>query len=192
MKTSRLAKETAKIVKHVTDADYVPRRQTRSFAASLQAFSANGKTVHETEKTEIKDEQSSSDESTLSSTLSFDIEDASPEGSSSRKRKRGVTTPATTVTSVSQTSSTRISPEEKLANGVDGKVKKAKRQPAKQTVNEVGQVEIHPPPNWEEIYATVQEMRETVLAPVDTMGCETLADEHLTAKVSHMSYIAPS
>jgi endonuclease-3 len=44
-------------------------------------------------------------------------------------------------------------------------------------------VEIHPPPNWEEIYEAVKEMRKKVLAPVDTMGCETLAQEHSSPRV---------
>ncbi|KAF2817746.1 DNA glycosylase, partial [Mytilinidion resinicola] len=37
-------------------------------------------------------------------------------------------------------------------------------------------VKTEPPENWEEIYSLVQEMRASKLAPVDTMGCETLAD----------------
>ncbi|KAI5811419.1 DNA glycosylase, partial [Peziza echinospora] len=33
-----------------------------------------------------------------------------------------------------------------------------------------------PPPNWEEMYNLVKEMRAGVWAPVDTMGCEMLAE----------------
>jgi endonuclease-3 len=36
-------------------------------------------------------------------------------------------------------------------------------------------VKSEPPPNWEEIYSLVAAMRATRLAPVDTMGCESLA-----------------
>ena len=63
------------------------------------------------------------------------------------------------------------------------RVRKAKRQPAKEVVNAVGEVSIHPPPRWEEVYAAVKEMRARVLAPVDTMGCESLADEGLSERV---------
>lgn len=186
MKTSRLAKETAKVAKNLSEADYVPRRQTRSFAASLQAFSSNGVTLRETAKTEVKEEDFSHDESSLSSISSApsrDIEDSfAPTPSRSRKRKHGVDTPTTTVTNVSATASVRSTPRKSLANSTDGRAKNAKRQPAKQTINEGGEVEIHPPANWAEIYDSVKEMRKTAIAPVDTMGCETLAEEHLTAR----------
>ncbi|KAL8825052.1 MAG: hypothetical protein Q9191_004651 [Dirinaria sp. TL-2023a] len=186
MKTSRLAKDTAKVAKNLSEADYVPRRQTRSFAASLQAFSANGITVREAAKTEVKEEDLSHDESSLSSLSSapsLDIEDSVPTNlSRSRKRKHGLDTPTTTVASISATTSVRSTPRKPVANGKDGKIKKAKRQPAKQSINDAGEVEIHPPANWAEIYDSVKEMRKTAIAPVDTMGCETLAEEHLTAR----------
>ena len=195
MKTSRIAKETAKVVKQVTDSDFVPRRQTRSFATSLQAFSANGLSLQQqTERREVKREDLSDDDSPLSSiasAASFDIEEAGIKKLPSKKRKRGVDTPATTVNSVSAVSSTRISPRKAADNGTDGKIKRAKRQAAKHTVNEAGEVEIHPPANWEEIYDLVKEMRKTVLAPVDTMGCETLADDHLTPRVQSLTLSLP-
>jgi len=186
MKTSRIAKETARVVKQATEADFVPHRQTRSFATSLQAFSANGISLRDTGKKEVKQEDLSDDDSPLSSAASIaslDIEDAHITILPSKKRKRGADTPATTVTSVSVATSTRTSPRKQASNDIAGKPKKAKRQPAKQIVNETGEVEIHPPANWEEIYDAVTEMRKKVLAPVDTMGCETLADEHLSPRV---------
>ena len=36
---------------------------------------------------------------------------------------------------------------------------------------------IRPPENWEQVYALTEEMRAKVLAPVDTMGCESLAED---------------
>ena len=57
-------------------------------------------------------------------------------------------------------------------------MKKAKRQPAKAIKEESGEVKIHPPPNWEKTYAITQRMRSKVLAPVDTMGCESAAEDH--------------
>ncbi len=189
MKTSRIAKETARVAKQVTEADFVSRRQTRSFATSLQAFSANGISLLDTVKKEVKQEDSSDDDSPLSSAASiasFDIEDAITTTIPSKKRKRGVDTPATTVTSISVATSSRTSPRKSAGNDAAGKLKKAKRQPAKKIVNATGDVEIHPPANWAEIYDAVQEMRKNVLAPVDTMGCETLAAEHLSPRVMNL------
>ncbi|KAF2239293.1 DNA glycosylase, partial [Viridothelium virens] len=38
------------------------------------------------------------------------------------------------------------------------------------------------PPNWEQMYSLTKEMRSTVLAPVDTVGCERLADTRASPK----------
>lgn len=65
-----------------------------------------------------------------------------------------------------------------------GKARKAKRQPAWRIFNEAGEEKVEPPANWEEVYDAVREMRKERLAPVDTMGCETLADERVTPRVS--------
>ena len=188
MKTSRIAKETAKVIKQVTDADFVPRRQTRSFAASIQAFTAEDLRLKEAQDASVKQEVSSDNSSSLSSVssaVSFDLEDIPFKSSPSRKRKRGLDTPATSVTTVSIATTTRSSPRKaglKFEDGDAKRVKKVRRQPAKSTVNAEGQVEIHPPANWDEIYNAVKEMRKLHLAPVDTMGCETLAEEHVTPR----------
>lgn len=42
---------------------------------------------------------------------------------------------------------------------------------------------LSPPPNWEEMYAKVKEMRARVPAPVDTMGCERLAERTTSPRV---------
>ncbi|CAG8515472.1 11503_t:CDS:2, partial [Funneliformis mosseae] len=34
-----------------------------------------------------------------------------------------------------------------------------------------------PPVNWGVVYAAIKEFRQNIIAPVDTMGCERLADE---------------
>ena len=189
MKTSRIAKETAKIVTHVSHADFTPRRQTRSFAASLQAFTAGDLSLNETKEEDVKQEYSSDDGSSLSSIVSttfFDIEDVPIKTSPSRKRKRGLDTPATTVTSLSTVATTQSSPRKadlQVEDGETKRTKKARRQPKKSMVDEAGEVEIHPPTNWEEIYDAVKAMRKLHLAPVDTMGCETLAEEHVTPHV---------
>ena len=190
MRTSRIAQETSRIVK-LSPTTASPRRQTRAFAASLSALAANG---HAVELPQVKLEYHSDDSSlsSVDSVASFDIEDiATP--IKSRKRKRGLDTPSTTVTSAFLSISTRTSPRKaglKVEDG-DHKVKKGRKQPAKKVFNGNGEVEIHPPANWEEIYEAVREMRKKVLAPVDTMGCETLAEEHLSEQVSKVYSSAP-
>lgn len=56
------------------------------------------------------------------------------------------------------------------------KIKKGKRQPAKRISGPNGDLKVEPPANWEKMYNITAEMRKRVLAPVDTMGCESLAD----------------
>ena len=190
MATSRFVRGTAKIATTISQADFAPRRQTRSFAASLQAFAYNGP---ESSREGVKSEDSGDDLSSLSSVGSacdLDIEDLPFRTAPSRKRKRGIDSPSTAVTTISTTTSTRTSPRKqgvKLEDstiGKPGKAKKTRRQPAKRIVNAAGVEEVRPPGDWEEIYEAVREMRKEKLAPVDTMGCETLAEEHMKPRVS--------
>ncbi|KAK4698168.1 endonuclease III, partial [Lecanoromycetidae sp. Uapishka_2] len=182
--SSRIARDTVKAAISISAAEMLPRRQTRAFAASLQAFAYEGHAPNkESPRKRVKTEIPSEDDSSLSSSESvspFDIEDLPFSASPNRKRKRGLDTPSTALTSVSTATSTRTSPYKagvKDDLGTIGKKKKAPRKPAKRIVKENGEEEIQPPPNWEDIYAAVQEMRRERLAPVDTMGCETLAEE---------------
>ncbi|KAL8692479.1 MAG: hypothetical protein Q9218_002515 [Villophora microphyllina] len=175
MKTSRLAREAASIGKTT---DLVRRRQTRSFATTINAFSADGAKTFAVKQEDIDNDSSSL--SSLSSVGARDIDDVA-KTSSVRKRKRGTTTPATSVTiSTAVKASTRISPRKsgiKTENGSPKRIKKGRKQPAKKVIKESGEVDIHPPANWEIIYGAVQDMRQKVLAPVDTMGCESLAED---------------
>lgn len=190
MKTSRIAKETAKIADKVPHTEAIGRRQTRSsFAASLPAFSADATTTRQTRDLTTKQEDDSVSDSPLSSTTSsvaFDIEDL-PESMipPSLKRKRQVGSPSR-LTSISTSPINQSLPQNEATeiknNG--GKFKKARRQLSKRTAKEAGKVEIYPPADWAQIYDAVKEMRKTVLAPVDTMGCERLAEEHISPRVS--------
>lgn len=194
MTTSRVVRGAAKIATTISQADFAPRRQTRSFAASLQAFAYNGpESTREAGKERVKSEDSGDDVSSLSpagSACDFDIEDLPFGTAPSRKRKRGVDSPSTAVTTISTTTSTRTSPRkqgvalEDCNTGKAGKARKSKRQPAKRIVNAAGDEDVRPPGDWEEIYEAVREMRKEKLAPVDTMGCETFAEEHMTPRVS--------
>ncbi|KAI4110305.1 MAG: hypothetical protein LQ339_001472 [Xanthoria mediterranea] len=186
MKTSRLARETATIGKN---AEVVGRRKTRGFAAAINGFAAGDTRGDLAVKQEDRSDDDSSPLSSLGSPSPFDIEDAPFFiNGTPPKRKRGTSTPATTTT-LTETSSlkleTRTPPRKaaiKTGNGSSSsssaKIKKGKKDPAKKVIDhDSGNVTIHPPSHWEETYALVQEMRKKVLAPVDTMGCESLAEE---------------
>jgi endonuclease-3 len=62
------------------------------------------------------------------------------------------------------------------------KPKKARRTPAKKIKGEDGSFTVQPPSNWEEMYALTRQMRNENLAPVDTMGCESLAERTRTPR----------
>ncbi|KAL8770638.1 MAG: hypothetical protein Q9209_003706 [Squamulea sp. 1 TL-2023] len=178
MKTSRLARET----ENIGNNSEITERKTRGFAASINAFAAEAAGGF-IPKQEEDDGEDSSPLSSLGSPGPFDIEDApSFVNATPQKRKRGISTPATTVTEASSIKlETRISPRKagiRTGDGSPAKIKKGRKQPAKKVVDhESGEVTIHPPANWQEIYGLVQEMRRKVLAPVDTMGCESLAED---------------
>lgn len=183
MKTSRIARETARLSQRLSQDDTISTRQTSSFAASLNAFAAANDTPAKESSLHVKQEDLSDSSSALSSiqsVASFDIEDAVSNILSPRKRKRGPESPSTIVAATSLKHSIRSSLRKASAKN---DVRKVRRQPAKGVVNDQGEIEFRAPVNWQEIYEAVKEMRKTVLAPVDTMGCETLAEDHLTPRV---------
>lgn len=100
--------------------------------------------------------------------------------SSLGKRKRSATAAPATSISVESTTIRRSPRKAPPAPGIDeaSTKRKAKRQPAKYIKGPNGSVKVEPPPGWEELYSTCAEMRKRVLAPVDTMGCESLAEDH--------------
>lgn len=55
---------------------------------------------------------------------------------------------------------------------------KPRRQPAKRIKGPNGTVTVQPPTDWEKVYNMTAAMRKRVLAPVDTMGCESLHEVH--------------
>lgn len=116
---------------------------------------------------------------------------ASAPQSSTRKRKRSGTaagaaaSETTSLTAAAAAAPARPSSRKRAAVGIDAQdgnanttatVKKARRAPAKKAIADDGSVKVEPPPNWEEMYSLTAEMRSRVVAPVDTMGCESLAD----------------
>ena len=89
-----------------------------------------------------------------------------------KRRKAARNTPVKVKHESVETSVTNIASPKK-----EVKPKRARRAPAKKIKSEDGNVKIEPPSNWEEIYALTREMRNENVAPVDTMGCESLADK---------------
>ena len=199
MKTSRLARDTATIGKN---AEVVARRRTRGFAAAINGFAAGDTPGGLAVKQEDESDNDSSPLSSLGSPGPFDIEDVpSFIDKTPPKRKRGISTPTTTTTTLTETSSlkreTRISPRKaaiKTDNGSSSsaKITKGKKDPARKVIDQdSGDVTIHPPSHWEETYALVQEMRKKTLAPVDTMGCESLAEETRSPRVRSNTHSFP-
>lgn len=157
MRTSKISKETAKAIAAASEK---PRRTTRS--------SLTQQVVEPDENINV----------------STDIEDIIP---STLKRKR-VSTNSTIVRKASRQAikdSTPIKKEIKTETEESiyfspSKPRRA-RKPARNVKNEeTGEVEIHAPSDWKEMYDCVKEMRlngKAQNAAVDTMGCERLHEE---------------
>lgn len=160
MRTSKLSRETAK----VADALRAPRRSTRTSLARSASTSRN--------------------DDSLASTP--DIEDLAGTWTptSTRKRKRNVLAPIPSPT----VQDVRTSPRkagvkiEEPDDTTPGHARKTKRQPAKEVKSEDGSVKVEPPPNWEEMYSVTAEIRRANPAPVDTMGCESLAENGISER----------
>ncbi|CAG8957965.1 hypothetical protein HYFRA_00000308 [Hymenoscyphus fraxineus] len=161
MRTSRISKETSKIL-NATSTSSAIRRSTRT---SIARFAHNSGTE------DIKDEVAEIP----------DIEDILP----SRKRKREATRSPVKQSPGKKTITVKKEVEDNVTFSPVKKERKT-RKPARQVKNEEGEVEIHPPNDWEEVYATVKEMRisgAASKAAVDTMGCERLGQEDVPPKI---------
>jgi len=183
MRTSRLSRETARIVDATaTSSTANPLRR------SLRGFQHNDGSADASNDTP----RPSSNGSDLSTPPSSPLSDASSgynEAASPGKRKRRTrrtsaikkeieTQPARRRTS---RKAPKLEEEEydddEEVNGSKSKLKKGKRQPAKRITGPNGNIKVEPPAHWEQMYSITAEMRKRVLAPVDTMGCESLAEE---------------
>jgi endonuclease-3 len=165
MRTSRISKETSKIIS-ATSLSPTSRRSTRPSLSRFAHGNSSNKNEHSPEL--------------LHDTT--DIEDAIPP---SRKRKRDPTPRTPIKQSPRKTVTVKTEVEDSITFS-PSKERKV-RKPARQIKNEeTGEVEIHPPNDWAEVYAVVKEMRTTGAAQnaaVDTMGCERLAEEKVSPKV---------
>lgn len=159
MRTSRISRETSKAISATTALEST-RRSTRS---SLLRFAHNAvKTEADAERDEVA--------------VSNDIEDAV---SGPRKRKRTLSETPVKKASPRATVRVKTEVEESIIFSPSPSKDRQVRKPARRVKNEeTGEVEIHPPNDWAEVYALVKEMRikgPARNAAVDTMGCGSLA-----------------
>jgi endonuclease-3 len=177
MRTSRLSRETARIVDATaTSTNASPlRRSLRGFQHQHNDSSADAS--NDTPRPSSSGSELSSPPSSPQSDASSDYNESVALG----KRKRSGRTTAVkseTETQPARRRTTRKAPKlEEDDEGDKPKIKKGKRQPAKRISGPNGNVKVEPPANWEQMYSITAEMRKRVLAPVDTMGCESLAEE---------------
>jgi endonuclease-3 len=99
-----------------------------------------------------------------------------------QKRKRSTKTATDIDTLPLSSSKKKMTVKTKESPTAPMPVKRARKQPAKRVKAGDGTVEIHPPADWELVYTTVQIMRKGLLAPVDTMGCEALAQPDISPR----------
>ena len=173
MRTSRISRDTSKALSSPSHRAQCPPRQTRSGShAALQDFALNTGDAPRVASNGTRELVSTRD--------SGDHESDGATSTASRKRKRGQHPPSVTgiKRGTKETSTTdAASPGKSIA-----RPKRARRAPAKKKVAADGTLKVEPPPNWEEVYALTREMRNENVAPVDTMGCESLADRQRTPR----------
>lgn len=162
MRTSRISRDTSRII--AASRTQRALRQSRSTANATIRDSRNG-----AGSIVGQDENAPSD-----SELSSVPADSSSDNETVRlnkKRKRGQAVPSVVKHEQEEVSISTIASPKK-----ESKPKRARRTPARKIKGEDGTVKIEPPSNWEEMYALTRQMRNENVAPVDTMGCESLAD----------------
>ena len=186
MRTSRLSRETARIV----EATATPSN-TKPLRRSLRGFQHNDSSAEASNDTTQRPSSSGSELSTPPSSPQSDASSDYNASASLGKRKRSTrtTTAAKTETKTepSRRRTSRKAPkleEEEYDDDDDDddqetkpSIKKGRKQPAKRITGPNGAIKIEPPANWEQMYTTTASMRKRVLAPVDTMGCESLAEK---------------
>ena len=162
MRTSRVSRETARLANALSPS----RRSNTRRSLRQSAQTLNSDWVENEEDNASPEASISGDEyaqSTISSTLG--------------KRKRQHGDNLTTSTFTGTTRIRRPSRGDSPATETSTK-RKSRRQPAKHIKGPNGSLAVEPPANWEQVYDTTAVMRKRVLAPVDTMGCESLAESH--------------
>jgi endonuclease-3 len=170
MRTSQISRDTSRII--AASRTQRTLRQTRS-AANIASRGVQNRAT--SPGTSAVENGGGASESELSSALSDAYSDKEARRATG-KRKRGQQAPIVVKHENKVSIATIASPQK------DKKPSKARRTPAKKIKGPNGNVKIEPPSNWEEIYALTREMRNENIAPVDTMGCESLADRTRTPR----------
>ncbi|KXL51269.1 MAG: hypothetical protein FE78DRAFT_26631 [Acidomyces sp. 'richmondensis'] len=174
MRTSRISQETQKLAQVLKSNRQVTA--TRGLDRSTKKSELDGSlstTAYEESEVKAASSHSPSDIESVTSSLG--------------KRKRGNPPNPTPVIPVSAESTAIRRSTHKKPNfedeGVPREVtRKARKQPAKRIKGPNGSIAVEPPPNWEKVYEIIRAMRKRVLAPVDTMGCESLADKNASPR----------
>ncbi|TKA66888.1 hypothetical protein B0A55_08183 [Friedmanniomyces simplex] len=164
MRTSRLSRETQRVVNALSPAKLTGthRSLVNDFAASEEFLAHEGTLTQEGADTALSGAA------------------LSTAGSLGKRKRHGASNPITDVNA--EAASIRRSPRKAPKLESDGKDKaegkrKAKRQPAKRIKGPNGALVVEPPPDWEKVYDITAAMRKRIVAPVDTMGCESLAED---------------
>ncbi|KAF2452981.1 DNA glycosylase [Lineolata rhizophorae] len=186
MRTSRISRETEKAVSSMPTRSR-PARQSPARARFLRSYALDGRPSTTPESTA----DNASEDSGLSDPPSdlgrSDAEPSAQPSQQSRKRKRGLSTPeipkslgAKSTSSSSATMAKQASSP--AADGAAARTRAPRRKPARKAVGPAGSVAVAPPTGWETLYNATLAMRSRIAAPVDTMGCERLADEAAPAR----------
>lgn len=169
MRTSRISRDTSRIIAASRTQRTLRQTRTATTLAAHDIDNSNG----------AESTADPTSESELSSAPAWSESDGDAQ-STTGKRKRGQQT-AAVVPAKRERKKVPIAPATSPKEEATTPKKKAHRPPAKKSgKTEDGEepVKVEPPPNWEEMYALTREMRNENLAPVDTMGCESLAETH--------------
>jgi endonuclease-3 len=163
MRTSRVSRDTSRIL--AASRTQRTLRQTRSGANLATQVDGNG----------LKRGGLVTSDSEISSVPADSGSDV--EQRPIKKRRTGQDAPTAVKRESKEVSIATIASPKK-----ENKPKKARRTPAKKVTGIDGSVKVEPPANWEEIYSLTREMRNENIAPVDTMGCESLAERTRTPR----------
>ncbi|EMC99234.1 hypothetical protein BAUCODRAFT_31576 [Baudoinia panamericana UAMH 10762] len=179
MRTSKVSRETQRVTSALTS---IKRAGSGTGHARKRVEVGDGLTGDGTNTTRSNDWSISGLKDRLSETQASST--VLPSTTLGKRKREGTSTLATAniQTDVTNATAPRRSPR-KAAQSADhyahtDTTGKARRQPAKRVKGPKGEIAVEPPPNWERVYDVTAAMRKRVLAPVDTMGCESLAEDH--------------
>ncbi|UKZ46406.1 hypothetical protein TrVGV298_000608 [Trichoderma virens] len=170
MRTSRISKDTAKLLKQPagSGSGSPPRRTTRSSLARFALNAASSSATSNSQTPDIEDSVSPPPtKRRRGSDESFSGEFTKPESDEDEDDKLDAIAAAPS----------------KSARRAPARARKPARKVADPTT---GETSISPPSDWEEMYNVVRKMRApggaAYGAAVDTMGCERLADRNASPK----------